>query len=293
MLKDSDSKRGGSSSEHDRAVADQPSPAQLDGLSVLELVDKRLHDSQIRSVAASGVLVAILGLFSGLILWSVQSSGTLAGESAARKAVDESITRERSHIEKAVESVDELKIKMSQTLWQVQNIRANAEDASRKAKELEDQNRKAAKALAEAKALLDNAHALLSKDYEGIAKELRKNNPELIRAVVSAVDAHFNEANVSLKKLEPELTSLRPSANQLSGIWSYVGKSPNSCSILQTPYGLLLENEDGGYTIGILSEDHTIINALPNRRWSSVRGTIEANGRTIRWDHGAVWTKDK
>ena len=68
---------------------------------------------------------------------------------------------------------------------------------------------------------------------------------------------------MSLKKLEPELTSLRPSANQLSGIWSYVGKSPNSCSILQTPYGLLLENEDGGYTIGILSEDHTIINAAP------------------------------
>jgi hypothetical protein len=264
---------------------DQGSPTQLGKSDIDARIDKRLHQWQMRGYAFCGVLVALMGLFSGLVLWAVQTSGTLAGQLAAKEAVDQ----KRAEIQSTLDRVGNLREETAQMAGEMRGKLAEVRD-------LESQHRRAAEKL-------ELAEAFLANNVDQLAVKLA-GQPGFAKAAAGAVDKRIRAIDTLERRINQIEARLQADATSLSGIWTHVGvEPPLSCIVLQGPQGfLLLQNHKGEFTIARLSDDHSSIIAYANNRWGlvpgsngeSVTGRILDNSTKIDWKPGVdTWEKAK
>jgi hypothetical protein len=177
-------------------------------LRIEQHINDYLQKWQARAISILAILLAVLALFSGLVLFAVQTSGKSAGEEAAKRAVDEQISGQRAAIDDSVKHIREVDKEASTTLGKTQEILGQIQGFQSHASDLEARNQRAAEALAK-------AQAFLSKEYGEIAAELIKS-PQLKDAVVAAANAQLVDLRESFDNRDQLAWMWRTGNNNIS-----------------------------------------------------------------------------
>jgi hypothetical protein len=148
----------------------------------------------------------ILVVLSGAVIWAVQVSGTLAGEKAAREAVDREIGPERSAVEASRAKVEELRAATAELKGKAEASAEEAQKARERAGDLQSK-------LATAQTELEKAHELFTGKYKALVQDTVDN--EGFRKAV-ANDA-LDLAAGHLSEMDKVVAALRENALRTEG----------------------------------------------------------------------------
>jgi hypothetical protein len=252
-------------------------PAKYE-LAVQNLVAEKLKTWQTGLIAVLGILIAVFGGTAALVMSTIHSS---AEAFLATKFQEEQTKLEgiRGNLQKLLM---ESQTKLNELSTQQSNSERKTNEYERKiARQLDE----AVKTVSQAKETRGNLQRIndeILKSKEGI-KTYLAGNTEFKREVFQASQPLF-------KGLSERLAHLEPTTKSLSGYWTTTFPGAKDyCMIFQTPYGLLLRNQVGTISLGILSSDGSQIE-IPRGGWQGP-ATVLPNG-TITWPpDGQTWTK--
>lgn len=180
----------------------QPVLSELDQHRIVSAVNDHLDQRRSKLIAVIGILIAVYGIASGLVLWAVQSSGKLAGESAATAAVDKKIAPQVEKINKLSDDTVANHANTKQFFEQTKEIHSEALKLEAQIKATLEQ--------------LEKANQVLAGNYNKIATQLASDD-SFRKSVATASNEELATLRDSIKSITAIVPEMR---NQLQSMAS-------------------------------------------------------------------------